>query len=257
MIWNYAYNKPWGSYQVSECAIQKFKEEVNGWIETETDMGSIDAASINSIKAVMEKVNYNVYEFMATHSYNSIGDVQIRENFIFYVCFPWSQFDFIPINTKENKTMSDIDILYRAEDFYWGGNKDVSDFDIYCRLFFCETEEDLWAIFADGIGDIDDLISYYLRNDEDKALSALLYIYWAKNQYIIKTTGKQIISTPRSVKDNVISIFKDRFFDGMYDEFFEDDNIEKARIAWDTGIVEIRQEFVRDEKAVAMLKKII
>lgn len=117
MIWNYAYNKPLGSYQVSECDTQKFKEEVNDWIEMETDMGSINATSINSIKAVMEKVNYNVYEFMATHSYNNIGDVQIRENFIMYVCFPWSSFDFIPINTKENKTMSDIDILYRAEDF--------------------------------------------------------------------------------------------------------------------------------------------
>lgn len=257
MIWNYAYNKPLGSYQVSECDTQKFKEEVNDWIEMETDMGSINATSINSIKAVMEKVNYNVYEFMATHSYNNIGDVQIRENLIMYVCFPWSSFDFIPINTKENKTMSDIDILYRAEDFSWGGNEKVSDFDIYCRLFFCESEEDVWDIFADGIGNLEELINYYRLHEEEKAMKALLYIYSANNKFIVATTGKKYQTIPKSVKEEVVSILKDDFFDGMYDDFFKKENLEKAKLAWDTGVVEIRQEFVRDENAIYILKKII
>ena len=38
MIWNYAYNKPLGLYQVSECDTQKFKEEVikrRKWLEEE------------------------------------------------------------------------------------------------------------------------------------------------------------------------------------------------------------------------------
>ena len=257
MIWNYAYNKPWGSYQVSEYDIQKFKEEVNGWIETETDMGSIDAASINSIKAVMEKVNYNVYEFMATHSYNSIGDVQIRENFILYVCFPWSSFDFIPINTKENKTMSDIDILYRAEDFSWGGNEKVSDFDIYCRLFFCESEEDVWDIFADGIGNLEELINYYRLHDEEKAMKALLYIYSANNKFVAATTGKNYQTIPNTVKEEVVSILRNEYFEGMCDNFFIEENLEQAKLAWNTGVVEIRQEFVRDENAINILKKII
>ena len=43
----------------------------------------------------------------------------------------------------------------------------------------------------------------------------------------------------------------------MYDDFFKKENLEKAKLAWDTGVVEIRQEFVRDENAINILKKII
>ena len=255
MIWDYTYNRPLELSYPTEHDSESFRKEVDEWMDNNC---LLDDVSKKSIKSSLEKVGYNLNEYMTSHSYNMIDDAHIREDFIVYMCLPYSSLEkTIPINTENNRLMGDVNILSRTEDFYWGGNKDVPDFDIYCRLFFCETEEDLWAIFADGVGDIDDLISYYLRTDKDNALNALLYIYWAKNQNIEKTIGKQIITTPRSIKDKVISIFKSRFFGGMYDEFFDDDNIEKARIAWNTGIVEIRQEFVRDEKAVTMLKKII
>ena len=153
--------------------------------------------------------------------------------------------------------MSDIDILYRAEDFSWGGNEKVSDFDIYCRLFFCESEEDVWDIFADGIGNLEELINYYRLHDEEKAMKALLYIYSANNKFIVATTGKIYQTIPKTVKEEVVSILRDRYFEGMCDDFFIEENLEQAKLAWNTGVVEIRQEFVRDENAINILKKII
>ena len=34
-------------------------------------------------------------------------------------------------------------------------------------------------------------------------------------------------------------------------------NLEQVKLAWNTGVVEIRQEFVRDENTINILKKII
>ena len=108
--------------------------------------------------------------------------------------------------------MSDIDILYRAEDFSWGGNEKVSDFDIYCRLFFCESEEDVWDIFADGIGNLEELINYYRLHEEEKAMKALLYIYSANNKFIVATTGKKYQTIPKSfhiIKDDSLLMVAD------------------------------------------------
>ncbi len=235
-----------------------FKEELEKWMQQETDNGFLDEASKRSILSGMEKAGYNLNEYMSTHSYNMIDDVSIREYFVVYMCLPGSSIhNIIPINTESNRTMGDVNILSRNNDCYWGDTKNLSDFDVYCRLFFCESEEDVWDIFADGIGNLEDLINYYRQHDENKAFDALLYIYGANNKFLAATTGKAYRTVPKSVKEEVVLILKDEFFDGMYDDFFIEENLEKAKLAWDTGVVEIRQEFVRDENAISILKKII
>lgn len=139
----------------------------------------------------------------------------------------------------------------------WGQHNTISCFDIYCRYYFCESEEDIWDIFADGIGNLEELINYYRQDDEEKAMKALLYIYSANNKLVAATTGKNYQTIPKTVKEEVVSILRNEYFEGMYDNFFIEENLEQAKLAWNTGVVEIRQEFVRDENTINLLKKII
>lgn len=258
MIWNYAYNRPYDEYRELTICPEKFKAEVSQWVSEEKEQGLLDADGEQCITNSLESVGYNLHEFMSAHAYNMISNASLREYFIVYVCLAYSPSHmFIPFNIEEYKLMGDINILRKANDLNWGQGKTVSCFDIYCRYYFCEKEEDIWDIFADGIGNLEELINYYRQDDEEKAMKALLYIYSANNKFVAATTGKNYQTIPKSVKEEVVSILKDDFFDGMYDDFFKKENLEKAKLAWDTGVVEIRQEFVRDENAINILKKII
>ena len=104
-------------------------------------------------------------------------------------------------------------------------------------------EQEVWNIFADGECDIDNLYDYYMsdKGDRTKALEALLYIY----------------NKTERVKNLIEKILINDFFDGMDDEFFDDANFDNAKLAWDLGIQAIRQEFIRDDHALAMLKRIL
>lgn len=258
MIWNYAYNCPYDKYRELTVCPEKFKAEVSQWVSEQKEQGLLDADGEQCITNSLESVGYNLHEFMSAHAYDMISNASLREYFIVYMCLAYSpSHKFIPFNMEEYRLMGDINILRKANDMNWGQQKTISCFDIYCRYYFCESEEDIWDIFADGIGNLEELINYYRLHEEEKAMKALLYIYSANNKFFVATTGKKYQTIPKSVKEEVVSILKDDFFDGMYDDFFKKENLEKAKLAWDTGVVEIRQEFVRDENAINILKKII
>ena len=258
MIWNYAYNCPYDKYRELTVCPEKFKAEVSQWVSEQKEQGLLDADGEQCITNSLESVRYNLHEFMLAHAYDMITDASLREYFIVYMCLAYSpSHNFIPFNMEEYRQMGDINILRKANDMNWGQHNTISCFDIYCRYYFCESEEDIWDIFADGIGNLEELINYYRQDDEEKAMKALLYIYSANNKFFVATIGKKYQTIPKSVKEEVVSILKDDFFDGMYDDFFKKENLEKAKLAWDTGVVEIRQEFVRDENAINILKKII
>ena len=72
-----------------------------------------------------------------------------------------------------------------------------------------------------------------------------------------ETTGKSFKTCPASVKEKIVSILIDDYFGGMDDDFFDKKNIEQAKSAWNTGILEIRQEFVRDDHTLNILKQIL
>ena len=258
MIWNYAYNCPYDKYRELTVCPEKFKAEVSQWVSEQKEQGLLDADGEQCITNSLESVGYNLHEFMSAHAYDMISNASLREYFIVYMCLAYSPSNnFIPFNMEEYRQMGDINILRKANDMNWGQHNTISCFDIYCRYYFCESEEDIWDIFADGIGNLEELINYYRLHEEEKAMKALLYIYSANNKFFVATKGKKNQTIPKSVKEEVVSILKDDFFDGMYDDFFKKENLEKAKLAWDTGVVEIRQEFVRDENAINILKKII
>lgn len=258
MNWNYAYNCPYDKYRELTVCPEKFKAEVSQWVSELKEQGLLDADGEQCITNSLESVGYNLHEFMLAHAYDMITDASLREYFIVYMCLAYSpSHNFIPFNMEEYRQMGDINILRKANDMNWGQHNTISCFDIYCRYYFCESEEDIWDIFADGIGNLEELINYYRQDDEEKAMKALLYIYSANNKLVAATTGKNYQAIPKTVKEEVVSILRNEYFEGMYDNFFIEENLEQAKLAWNTGVVEIRQEFVRDENAINILKKII
>lgn len=258
MIWNYTNNRPFGECRELTISPKLFKAEVEKWVSEQKEQELISAAGEQSLNAALESVGYDLHQFMWNHAYNMISDAKLREYFVVYMCLSYSSSQkIIPYNTVENRLMGDVDILTKSHDMRWGDTTTVSDMDIYCRLYFCETEKDVFDIFADGIGNIDELYSYFVRNDKAKALEALLYIYNNENKFLKETTGKSFKTCPTSVKEKIVSTLIDDYFGGMDDDFFDEKNIEQAKSAWNTGILEIRQEFVRDDHTLNILKQIL
>lgn len=258
MIWNYQYNRPYDKYRKLTVSPDIIKAEVSQWVCDQKEQGLLDDNGEQCIINSLESVGYNLHDFMLAHAYGMISNASLREYFIVYICLAYSpSHKFIPFNIEEYRLLGDIHILRKANDMNWGHQNNISCFDIYCRYYFCETEEDIWDIFADGIGNIEELYNYYAQADIEKAIKCLLYIYNNENKFIKITTGKSFKTCPVSVKNIIVSLLMEDCFGGMNDDFFIEENLEKAKLAWDTGVVEIRQEFVRDEKAISILKKII
>ena len=260
MIWNYAYNRPLEQLQRKTINPKFFRIEVGKWLrdmknhwshiesESEEERLAKEKAINQNIRSAMNAVGYDLDKFMLSHAYYQIEDSYARRCFLFRVCFEHSPSrTFMPHNFDENEG-GNIRIFSKAEDMRWGDRKDVTDADILCRYFFCETEEDIWDIFADGVGDIRDLCHYY--TNKEKAMRMLLYIYDDDDKLLKALTGKTYKVCPNSVKEEIVSILKDEFFDGMRDDFFNENNYDRALLAWETGIPAIRNEFVRDNHAV-------
>lgn len=258
MVWNYVNNRPYGKCRELTISPDSFKAEVEKWIEEMKDIGFLDIAGEKNIRASLQSVGYDLHQFMLSHSYNLITDNRLREYFLVYNCLSNSpSANMIQINTDEYKTMGDVNILAKPKDLRWGNQDSLSASDVYCRLYFCESLQDVLDIFADGQGDVKSLYDYLLRENENKALEAILYIYKIENKYIKETTGESSKTCPQSVKEEVVSILKEDILAGMNDEFFDKDNYEKALFAWNLEIPEIRQEFIRDDDALRILKRIL
>lgn len=257
MIWDYTNNRPLGPIRELSISPNSFREEFDEWFEQESERGVYNENDLHSVRSAIESVGYDLHDFMHTHAYNMIPNAKLREYFLVYQCLGNSpSMKFITYDTEEFKTMGDVDILFRARDMYWCNRQSLSDFDIYCRYYFCETEEDMWDVFADGVGNLWELCRYY-DSDKDKKLKTLQYIYGAENKYIKATTGKSHQTCPQSVKDEIVSIIKEDFLNGMDEDFFDEENYKMALFAWNLCIPEIKQEFVKDDYALKMLKRIL
>lgn len=234
---------------------------VEEWLEESKENGFFDVGLNEikycddfeqNIKATLDCVKYDLHQFMLSHAYNMIKDAHLREYFIINFCVSNSpSADFIYLDYYYGET--GVNICAKSDDMHWGGMKTVSDSDIYCRLYFCESEDDIWDIFADGVGDIRSLYWHYISNNIKKVLSALLYVY-NKEESIM---GHYFNTCPESVKKEIESILINQYFDGMYDDFFDEKNIERAQEAWNTEILEVRKEFLQSEHSLKMLKRIL
>ena len=267
MIWDYAYNRPLGKTRDLTINPSEFKSEVEEWLEESKDNVFFDTGLNEikycedleqNIKASLECVKYNLHQFMLSHAYNMIKDTHLREYFIVHHCLSNSpssrmiefDLDFFP--------ETGVNILAKSEDMRWGVMKTVSDADIYCRLYFCESEYDIWDIFADGVGDVKSLYFYYMgEHESDKAFMALRYIYNYEDKFLMAVGHRAHKTCPESVKKGIESILIDYYFDRMDDSFFDEKNIERVQEAWNTGILEVRKEFLKTEQSLKMLKEIL
>ena len=258
MVWNYANNRPYGECRELTISPDSFKAEVEKWIEEMKDIGFLDASGEKNIRSSLQSVGYDLHQFMLSHSYNLITDNRLREYFLVYNCLANSpSASMIQINTDDYKTKWDVNILAKSNDLRWGNQRTVSESDVYCRLYFCESLQDVLDIFVDGQGDVKSLYDYLTQKDENRALEAILYIHNAENKYIKETTGKSSHTCPRSVKEEIVSIIKEDFLNGMDEDFFDEDNYKMALFAWNLCIPEIKQEFVKDDNALRILKRIL
>lgn len=258
MVWNYVNNRPYGKYRELTISPDSFKAEVEKWIKEMKEIGCLDASGEKNIRSSLQSVGYDLHQFMLSHSYNLITNNRLRDYFLVYNCLANSpSASMIQINTDEYKTMGDVNILAKSNDLRWGNQNKVSESDVYCRLYFCESLQDVLDIFVDGLGDVKSLYDYLMQRDENKALEAILYIYNAENKYIKETTGKSCQTCPHSVKEEIVSIIKEDFLNGMGEGFFDEKNYKKALFAWNLCIPEIKQEFIKDESTLRMLKRIL
>ena len=146
MIWNYTNNRPFGECRELTISPKLFKAEVEKWVSEQKEQELISAAGEQSLNAALKSVGYDLHQFMWNHAYNMISDAKLREYFVVYMCLSYSSSQkIIPYNTVENRLMGDVDILTKSHDMRWGDTTTVSDMDIYCRLYFCETEKDVFS----------------------------------------------------------------------------------------------------------------
>lgn len=267
MIWNYAYNRPLGNVRELTISPNDFKSKVEEWLEESKENGFFDIGLDEiqysndleqNIKDSLECVKYDLHQYMLSHSYSVIKDSRLKDYFIVHHCLSNSPSSEMIEFDLDYYPETGVNICAKSDDMRWGGAKTVSDPDIYCRLYFCESENDIWDIFADGVGDVKSLYFYYMGDREsDKAFTALRYIYNYEDKFL-KAVGDHTFKTcPESVKKEIESILIDYYFDGMDDEFFDEKNIERAREAWDTGILEVRKEFLKTEHSLKILKGIL
>ena len=127
-----------------------------------------------------------------------------------------------------------------------------------CRLFFCNDEQDVWEYFASGYGNYLTMVEYYYScnyNDgDDSVLPFLMYLINHYDQLVYFYTRKRYQSVPRY--NEVIALLKD-YYEMYSDSFFSQENISTAKEVWETGIEELRVEFVKSEEGLKILKQIL
>lgn len=258
MVWDYFENRPLGHVRKAQLTPDELKKEVEDWLYEMADRNQwrwldyeaeYSEETERQIRASLESVNYDMNEYMLTHSYKMIEDEDVREEFLRLFFLYHSPSGELIYFYDEKR----IDFFTKADDMYenWRiyharrRSDEINKFDIYYRLYFCETEKDIWDIFADGVGSMFDMfyLYYYSQDDDDKTYEFLMYVYLSSH-------------CPQSVKNWIVDTLIYTYFKGMNEEFFQDKNLEKVQQAWDTELLEVRTEFLKCESGIRMLKKI-
>ena len=234
----------------------------DGYIPTYQDRISMPTRKVSpttaqkwseELQAAFESVNYNLYDFLKSEQYERITSPLMRFDVMSYF-LEWSPLKQILTSNDPNETDYFRNGKRLAEqDFLIKENKEDSwspqpghiyylkDY-VLAELFHIETESDFWDWIAKGNGNFKELSAFYKDYySEDKQFEFLTYL-------IKKDTDERDLFV-EELKENCLYI-------NNWD-FFAASNIDYAKKAWETGILEIRQEFVRDGEAINMLKIIL
>ena len=121
-----------------------------------------------------KRVNFCLDQFMSLKEYEKIEDEEVRVEVLMAVCFPLCQ---QPISRFM------IDWLNGYLDFYEVASdakeswKEKSETEILQTLYDCDSEQDIWKLLSEGLGDMPALYHWYRGEDFSPALQEIVPCY--------------------------------------------------------------------------------
>ncbi len=177
------------------------------------------------------------------------------------------------VESLDEGTRKELKALNIDEDDYVSNLGRHLDEETILYLYQCNSEYNLWRLFASGMGNIKEMFLYYYRDNEEKAKQFLKCVYDDAKYLSIfsaleKEDGqsemdialrrvKKLHGDLTKIKFQVESIFLNEVYPIADDDFFTHDNYELALEAWKMNIPAIRKEFVRNKASLDILKRIL
>ena len=243
--------------------MDRFDFSINQLLEIKSDLYdhlnncNFSSGEIDEVFRSLETVKWNFDEYFRSHSYNMIKNTRIRYDVLEFLL------EYSPIRDLfiTGGTLAEWDALKNPDDSNtWQKDNDYCclDENSICRLFFCNDEQDVWEYFADGYGNYREMVEYYYEKEyhdgDNSVLPFLMYLINHDDPFLYSCTRKKYRSVPRY--NEVIELLMEYY--NMYsDSFFSQDNISIAKEVWETGIEELRVEFVKSEERLEILKQIL
>lgn len=230
--------EPYNKEEVKKTFIEFYEEKPTGF----------SPKDINNLRAALESVNYDLYDFFEQRAYEQIVDKEIRFDAM-SLFLEWSPLrDAVGYNGELADYNEAFMSVEKKKAWTSQPNHQVYELNLddetIRSLFLMDSEEDLWKWFADGHGDWS---AFY----QEQFLTQL-----DKPEIFKKAYDFLKVLIANKVPD-AINVLKTTLFEIDEEDFFDDDNIGIAQMAWDLGIADIRREFLRDEQAVSILKRVI
>lgn len=121
-----------------------------------------------------KRVNFCLDQFMSLREYEKIEDEEVRVEVLMYVCFPLCQ---QPISRFMidwlNGYLDFFEVASDAKEFW----KEKSETEILQALYECDSEEKIWKLLSDGLGDMPALYRWYRGEDFSPALQEIVPCY--------------------------------------------------------------------------------
>lgn len=257
MLWYDGYNRPVVQQNRFDFSINQL-QEIKSDLYDHLNNCNFSSSEIDEIFRSLETVKWNLDEYFRSHSYNMIFNRNNRYKVLEYLL------EYAPIRDLfvTGCTLAEWDAFKNPDDSNTWKEKDndycILDENSICRLFFCNDEKDVWEYFADGYGNYREMVEYYYEKEyhdgDDSVLHFLMYLINHYDQLVYFYTRKRYQSVPRY--NEVIELLKEYY--NMYsDSFFSQDNISIAKEVWETGIQELRVEFIKSKEGLKILKQIL
>lgn len=121
------------------------------------EMSSYDENAIipklHPVWEAFQRYDFDLNGFMSEKGYDLIEDENLRVEVMMTV---FRCLDHHPLSPFM------IDWINGHLDFFERENQEITDMEVLHRLYFCSTEEELWKMMAEGIGDIKSLYLWYM-----------------------------------------------------------------------------------------------
>ena len=228
--------------------------------------------TVKKLHSFFSSIDFNVDEFMKARSYNLVADRKERNALLSFIL------NEAPISCDIFPDVASGNYIELWEAFHnpdgsntWkDGGYTHLDEDTIRFLFFCNSERDVWRMLAAGIGDVNEMFRYCYKKNKKHSKEFLLFVRrnailempafgFAKSLPLAMEVSKYGHNVGGEVLADVLaeSLLASDYYGVDSDDFFSPENYANVKDAWETGILSIRKEFVRDNQALTVLKRIL